>query len=525
MNKKILFAGILILIIIIASISFYIVNEDKFPGLENNAIIISEDVIDIDGNDLYEFLQANVSIKVSESGNYSIRSKLFANVSIDKNDDFSQFYNIITSGYLEPWDSLPYSSSDVYIWGEEKYLTTGNNEIVLYYSGKSIYESETNGPYKILLDIFPSDINKSDKEPIISCSLITKNYNYTQFQGKLIRYINSTDYGEDIDNDRLFDFLTIELLIETIIDGNYSFYCQLYGNNVSYLTEYFNIELSKGIQKIPVRFRGYEIFRDRINTSYNVSLHLRDNRYDIYPEDFSTSKYNYLDFERPKAYFTGIITDYGLDKNGNGLFDNLILDIQLQIMGSGNYSLFSALEDSNGRFIKNTQNHTYLEGGIRSMYLEFNGSYFYNHGVDGPYKLNYLFLQDDNDTTFDSVKFMNISFSTSEYNYQDFDPPTTNPPEKPINITGPHEGIQRIEYTFNTSTIEIDGDVVRYAWDWDSDEIIDEWTGFYDSGETCSIVHDWWDPGTYIVRVKAADFFNIKSEWSEPLTIVILPED
>lgn len=525
MNKKIIAVGLTLSIICVASISYFIMRDIESPFLQNDAVVKTEEGIDTDGNGLYEYIKANISINVSESGNYSILSSLLPINSTQDSNDAIHFTDTIATGYLQPDDP----DADWYFYtffGKTKYLNIGENKITLYYSGNYIYNSQIDGPYKISLTIYSFNAsNTLDSEQVTTCSFVTKDYNYTQFQGDLIKYINATEYTEDTDNDGLFDYLTLELTVETRIDGNYSFHCTLFGGINSPLSQSLILYLTKGIHKVPIRINGYEIYQNRINTSFNASISLNNIIWNSSHQDYTTLKYHYLDFETPKAYFTGIITDYGLDENGNGLFDNLIMEVQLQIMESGNYSLSSALEDSNGRFITNTQNHTYFEKGIRSMYLEFNGSYFYNHGVNGSYYLNRLRLYDDNGTTFDSFKFMNISFSTSEYNYQDFDPPTTNPPEKPTYITGPSEGIQRIEYTFNTSTVEIDGDMVCYAWDWDGDEIIDEWTGFYNSGETCSIVHDWWDPGTYIVRVKAADSFNIKSDWSEPLTIVILPED
>lgn len=527
MKKQLIILGIAAIIFSIGFIAFFTFQQNNYLRPQFNSGMTDVGV-DLDGNGLFELLMANISINVPKSGNYTFKSLLTPlNSTLQP---FNSTENMITSstipiisirGCSKPLDYPPYASMNFWLWGEEKHFDEGINQIAIYFGGRTIYNSKTNGPYKVLFFLYDKLIIDSHSLPIISFSYVTQSYNYTQFQGNLIRYINATDYGEDIDNDGLFDYLTIELMVETIIDGNYSFYCHLYGDNVSYITESFEIILSKGIQKVPVRIDGYKIFRDRINTSYNVSLTLRDTRYTIYPADYSTSKYNYLEFQRPKAYFTGLISDNVLDKNGNGLFDSLILEAQLQVITSDNFWIAGSLEDYQGQEIVSDFYEIFLEQGIHTITLDFNGSHVYNHAIDGPYYNKNLRIF-YNDTLSDNLEFLEYTIVTSNYNYQDFDPPTTNPPEAPQDITGPAEGKQWVEYTFNTSTTEPDGDVVRYAWDWDGDEIADKWTGFYDSGETCSTTHKWWEPGTYIIRVKAADSFNIKSGWSEPLTIVIL---
>lgn len=94
-------------------------------------------------------------------------------------------------------------------------------------------------------------------------------------------------------------------------------------------------------------------------------------------------------------------------------------------------------------------------------------------------------------------------------------------PETPTMPTGPATGKINTTYTFTTSTIDPDGDDVQYGWDWNGDNIIDQWTGFYESGLTVSLSHLYNSSGTYNIKVVAKDENGAQSGFSMPRTIVI----
>ena len=96
-----------------------------------------------------------------------------------------------------------------------------------------------------------------------------------------------------------------------------------------------------------------------------------------------------------------------------------------------------------------------------------------------------------------------------------------NPPNKPSKPDGSTSGKVGTSYSYSTSTTDPDGDNIRYGWDWDGDGIVDEWTSFYESGETITTLHTWTKKGAYNVRVKAQDEDGLESEWSDPLSVTM----
>lgn len=127
---------------------------------------------------------------------------------------------------------------------------------------------------------------------------------------------------------------------------------------------------------------------------------------------------------------------------------------------------------------------------------------------DGEYILLIEAVDSDNNVGHDSVSF-------KIKNHEE--PPENNAPVKPNRPTGETEGKIDEEYTFISSTTDIDGDQIYYKWDWDDET--SGWLGPYNSGETCEGVYIWDDEGSYDIKVKAKDQYGDESPWSDPLTI------
>ncbi|MCD6478025.1 MAG: PKD domain-containing protein, partial [Candidatus Aenigmarchaeota archaeon] len=99
---------------------------------------------------------------------------------------------------------------------------------------------------------------------------------------------------------------------------------------------------------------------------------------------------------------------------------------------------------------------------------------------------------------------------------------TNQRPNQPSTPSGPIDGEINTEYSFSTSTTDPEGDQVRYGWDWDGDGVVDEWTGYYDSGTTITTSHTWSSVGTYNIKVKAEDLYGVQSDWSSVHQILIV---
>ncbi len=91
-----------------------------------------------------------------------------------------------------------------------------------------------------------------------------------------------------------------------------------------------------------------------------------------------------------------------------------------------------------------------------------------------------------------------------------------SPPIKPF---GPSIGYVGKFYNFSTycnATFNI-----SYGWDWNNDNIVDEWSDWLPPNAICNIRHSWGKEGKYEIKVRAKSEFGLISNWSEPLIIKI----
>jgi len=93
------------------------------------------------------------------------------------------------------------------------------------------------------------------------------------------------------------------------------------------------------------------------------------------------------------------------------------------------------------------------------------------------------------------------------------------PPNIPTRPIGTTSGKIGYTYIYSTTATEPNGHKIRYGWDWNGDEIVDEWTSYFEPGIKIQTKHIWDDIGEYQIRVKAEDEEGLLGEWSNPLVI------
>jgi beta-lactamase superfamily II metal-dependent hydrolase len=114
-----------------------------------------------------------------------------------------------------------------------------------------------------------------------------------------------------------------------------------------------------------------------------------------------------------------------------------------------------------------------------------------------------------------------IAISTDGYSWSIF---YEKPEEKPFppTVTGETYGTTGMEYMYKATAFDPNSDHIYYKWDW-GDGTETEWDGPYFSGEECYQYHTFNENGTYIIKVKAKDSFNLESDWG--MLSVVMPKN
>lgn len=94
-------------------------------------------------------------------------------------------------------------------------------------------------------------------------------------------------------------------------------------------------------------------------------------------------------------------------------------------------------------------------------------------------------------------------------------------PDKPIRPIGPSQVKKGQTVSFSTVTTDLDGNQIRYGWDFDNDDLVDNWTSFYPSNITVVTNHSWDDKDVFFIKVLAEDEHGFQSEWSPSMAVSV----
>jgi hypothetical protein len=349
--------------------------------------------LDTDSNGLYDYLAIDVGVNVSTSGNYSVEVDLHA------------------------LDGTHLTQNSTYL-----YLPAGSQNVTVLLDGLDIRGNKINGPF-VLDDVWlrGNDYNLLDYR---NDPYITHYYNYTDFQRPPAELgTEFRDYGLDTNGNVFYDYLVIEKQINVTTAGNYELDGSLYNDSGYWLDSKYNYTyLSEGIHNLTLMFSGYTIYNSKSTGNFTVYM-------DLYGGDVSwrwldsaenlTSYYSYAQFERPPAELGTEFRDYGLDTNGNVLYDHLVIEKQVNVTIAGDYELDGSLVNDSGYEIDSKYNYTYLSEGIHNLTLKFNGYKIYHSESSGNFTVYMdLYGGDVSWRWLDSAENL-----TSYYSYAQFERP------------------------------------------------------------------------------------------------------
>ena len=94
------------------------------------------------------------------------------------------------------------------------------------------------------------------------------------------------------------------------------------------------------------------------------------------------------------------------------------------------------------------------------------------------------------------------------------------PPETPTKPSGPSFIEMGVEYVYSSSTYDIDGDLIRYKFNW-GDGTYSDWSEYTSSNVSISMSHSWNLISTFEVKVMAQDVNNTNSSWSSFSEVIV----
>ena len=95
-----------------------------------------------------------------------------------------------------------------------------------------------------------------------------------------------------------------------------------------------------------------------------------------------------------------------------------------------------------------------------------------------------------------------------------------NTPVDVIDISGPIYIELGVSYSYEVSTFDIDGDKIRYKFDW-GDGNFSNWTDYFESNQSVSQIYSWSICSEFEIKVIAEDETGLSSNWSYGKNVMV----
>lgn len=322
------------------------------------------------------------------------------------------------------WDS----TRTIYIGGAtvRTSLEPGRRTVALTIPGWQVNTSRVNGPYRIDANLSTGLFN------LDSTTTYTQPYEHDAFNGPPASFFGAhDDRGIDADGDGLYEFLEVGLSVVATRSVTATIYASLYGIAEGSTTWHIETifaypNLVEGVQRVPVRFGGLTINESHIDGPYVVELELFATGGNDH-ETYATRAYSFREFLGPVATLPGDLTDYGLDTDGDGRFNFLVVEVPVQVNIPFVVQVFGYIDDIN----IGDSNVTALPVGLHRVALRFDGVALRTTHLDRAVSMRFWVY--DNSTR---EELAMGTYLTGHYSYEEFE-------ETPAVFAPPHSDYGR----------------------------------------------------------------------------------
>ncbi len=154
------------------------------------------------------------------------------------------------------------------------------------------------------------------------------------------------------------------------------------------------------------------------------------------------------------AAFVGEISDAGVDTDGDGRFDQLLVEVGVEVDVAAGYRLHGTLFDGSGATVEQVTVDVELSPGVQTVPLAFDGGGLFAAGADGPYLLDDLVLKD---LATGIGLARGPAYTTAAYAHTDFERPLPLLLTGNVSDRGVHtEHMDRLPYEAMVVDVEVD---------------------------------------------------------------------
>jgi hypothetical protein len=374
--------------------------------------------LDLDGNGRFDELIVEFEVNVAQAGDYTFGGAL------ELGED------MIDANYAR------------------LHLGEGVQTVQLSFDGQAIGRKGVDGPYQVVA-LWVTDLERFDRDELWDNLLdyqqpdyATAPYAADQFEtlGALFADVYS-HRGLDNDGDGRYEAVAIDVVLDIALPGTYQVEGDLYdgeGNFVGHATWSGSGSVAPLVFELEKTTPPYKLEHLRLIDSGGPLLDSRHrNVYTITDlgglVDWGAAT---MDLYLPESGGiaplgltitpTQVFDDRGVDLDGDGLYDQLVIDVEVEVSAAGPYRIEGWLEGPDGSLIVYAiSGPTDLGTGLQTLSLAFDGRAINGRGMDGPYTVIALRILDG--TAYDVLDEVQVTGLELAYDAADFEPATDVP--------------------------------------------------------------------------------------------------
>ena len=370
---------------------YYNYTDFPAPGVKILTNNISDFANDTDGDGKADYLTINVTLNISEPGNYFLEGGLHW-----------------MSGYEWRWITWAGREINSSLSGEQTFQ--------LNFNGQDIYAARGDGWNGGKLVAWIAVRNTSSWEEIANVEppyLTEYDYSPDDFllpPAQFNKSIDVIDNAINTSGDNKYEWVRVNVTVDVTAEGNYTItgvlVNQLNGNIIASAKN--DTILGNGTHQITLLFNGSKINMKHYNGTFEfrAKLFKSDDKFIECDKITSITKsYNYTDFTTgipPASIVVDSITHY-YDPNGN-----LVINVTIHVnKNHTKYEIYGDLFNNNSTiWITSAANITFLDNqtGNQTIKLIFSGEELENSSISPPYKLAYLRLSAYIDNVWEEIE-------------------------------------------------------------------------------------------------------------------------
>jgi pimeloyl-ACP methyl ester carboxylesterase len=139
------------------------------------------------------------------------------------------------------------------------------------------------------------------------------------------------------------------------------------------------------------------------------------------PALFSRSALLIAPVSASASQLSGSYSELASDTDGDGLYNELAINVGVNISQAATYRVLGVLKDRAGNEIATTTTSAALQAGTQSVRLKFSGDRIFEQGVDGPYSLSLVRLAEENGAAVLPLDERANVYSTAAYRHEQFE--------------------------------------------------------------------------------------------------------